>query len=361
MNIDNIRKVQEEYYKLISNYKEVIFDEEVSSYKISRILDIITCFWLDRLEILELELDRLTNKYDCTVLSGAIYLDVKDNEHYLFKGLGDYHLLHDPLLKLEHFFNGMKLRDESENIFLFQRSYSDTIEVLENYSKEFFILPINLIVYKDEKSRFDLGQSYYLRFLSSVFEKKFESIDDFGQNYKTYEDIEKQLPETFKYYFSYNEDQKYNSLKESIEDYLVFTGMSNALSACSENEKFTFVLSSRLLQVIDILTVSFGINAYPSIRDKNAFSSFRLIMYSFLEKDEYKSIIEKAIIFFIFYYNTNKDILFKKDFNEYSNCIKGKKILKNILREMKEKNIDLFKDNELVKIESIIRKYFTYL
>ncbi len=357
MNIDNIKKVQEEYYELISKYKEVIFDEEVNSYEISRILDIITCFWLDKLEILELELDRLTNRYDCTVLSGAIYLDVKDNEHYLFKGLGDYHLLHDPLLKLEHFFNGKELRDQSENISLFQRSYSDTLEVLKNYSKEFFILPINLIVYKDEKSRFDLGKTYYLKFLSSVFKKKFESIDDFGQNYKTYEDIEKQLPETFEYYFSYGQDQKYNSLKESIENYLVIIGMSNTLSTSSENEKFTFVLSSRLLQVIDILTVSFGINAYPSVRDKNAFSSFRLIMYSFLEKDEYKSIIEKAIIFFIFYYITNKDILIKKDFNEYSKSIKDKKILKNILKEMKEKNIDLFKSGDFKELEILIEKH----
>ncbi len=359
MNIDNIKNVQKEYYSLISNYKELIFDEEVTSYDISRILDIVTCFWLDKLEILEFEIDRLTEKYDCTILSGAIYLDVKENEHYLFKALGDYHLLHDPLLKLEHFFGGMEVRDEKENIALFQRSYSDTLEVLKNYNKDFFILPINLIVYKNEKSRFDLGQTYYLQFLSNIFKTDYKNNVEFTEEYNSYKKIEKQLPDIFRYYFSFGEEQRYNSLEESVESYLSKVGMTTALLSKSSSEKFSFVLSSRLLQVIDILSVSFGTNTYPSIRDKNAFSSLRLIMCTFLEKDEFKSIIEKAIIFFVFYYIVDKDIFVQHNFEKYCDFLKDKNILENILNEISQKNIDLFKYGNLESLDSIIKNYFT--
>ncbi len=57
-------------------------------------------------------------------------MDVKDNEHYLFKALGNEHIISDPLLKLENFFKVPKRVFDENSIQLFQKAFSDVLKVL---------------------------------------------------------------------------------------------------------------------------------------------------------------------------------------------------------------------------------------
>lgn len=94
----NIQKSQEKYCDMIIQYKSLFGQDEIDLKEIAFMLDEIKCFWLENLEPIEFELEELTEKHSCFLLSGAIYLNVADYEHYYFKILGDYHLLSDPFL-----------------------------------------------------------------------------------------------------------------------------------------------------------------------------------------------------------------------------------------------------------------------
>ena len=56
MDIKNIKKYQREYESLLKKYEAIVFNEELSSFQIARIIDIVDSFWLDKLNIIEYEL-----------------------------------------------------------------------------------------------------------------------------------------------------------------------------------------------------------------------------------------------------------------------------------------------------------------
>lgn len=100
----NIQKAQNEYLGLLLGYEEFVSGDDLSLMKICELLDEIKCFWLERLKIIEFELDELTDNKMCFALFGAIFLNVSEYEHYYFKSFGDTHIIPDPFLKMETFF-----------------------------------------------------------------------------------------------------------------------------------------------------------------------------------------------------------------------------------------------------------------
>ncbi len=98
----NIEKSQEDYLNILQNYKNIFSKELLNLRELSQFLDELRCFWLERLEIIEIELERLVLTNSCFLLCGAIILDIEGYEHFYFKSFGDKHILFDPLLKIEH-------------------------------------------------------------------------------------------------------------------------------------------------------------------------------------------------------------------------------------------------------------------
>ena len=161
MNIKNLQKSQQEYLEIIENYKKQIFSDEIDQKQIAMIIDEIQCFWLDRKDILTYELDTLTSERECFMLSGALYIDINDNEHYIFKALGEEHIIYDPLLKLDNFFRIPNYLFDNESIDIFRRAYSDILSILLNYQNIFYILPIRQIAIFDEKEHIELLQDFF--------------------------------------------------------------------------------------------------------------------------------------------------------------------------------------------------------
>ena len=189
--LTNIKTFQVEYLEKVSRYKSLIDQEEVPVKEIAFMLDEVKCFWLERLETIEFELEELSASKSCFLLSGAIYLNLPDYEHYYFKSLGDYHLLSDPFLRMESFFRVPEDRiNIKETIDYFKRTYIDTIEVLTKYKNCFFILPIREMAIKDESKHYELLETFSLRFISSTVNKHFSSREEFCKNYKSFEEID---------------------------------------------------------------------------------------------------------------------------------------------------------------------------
>jgi hypothetical protein len=182
MNIKNIQKSQKQYLELIKRYEKQIFSDEINQKQIAMIIDEVQCFWLDKKDILTFELEKLTLQRECFMLSGAVYLDVKDNEHYIFKALGNEHIISDPLLKLENFFRVPSQMFDKNSIEIFKRAYRDILDILLNYQNIFYILPIRQIAISDEKEHMKLLQEFYLKFVNSVLNEEFKDFDNFLKN-----------------------------------------------------------------------------------------------------------------------------------------------------------------------------------
>ena len=354
MDIKNIKKYQREYESLLKKYEAIVFNEELSSFQIARIIDIVDCFWLDKLNIIEYELEQITYDNDCFLLSGVIYLDIESNEHYSYKTLADYHFLYDPLHKLRNFFRGVKIRSEKENIDLFKRTYKDTLKVLE-LKKHFFILPISLMVIKDEHSHVEMIRNFYLNSLGSFFDKEFTSFDELFQSFNNYDEIENSLNPNIKEALLIDDEYIFESIETFIKYYFKKRDMLYILDVKSEIEQFSLIIEMQLMQILDILFCSIALNLSPAIRNADTFSYFNLVKESFGENAENKKLIDNAIIFYIFYLNINKKELIKKDFDDYCKELSLVDYIKNIKFEMAKDNIDFSKNNGISKLESIIK------
>jgi len=359
MIINNIQKSQKQYLDLIKSYQKQIFSDEINQKQIAMIIDEIQCFWLDKKDILTFELENLTSQRECFMLSGAVYLDVKDNEHYIFKALGEEHIISDPLLKLENFFRVPAQIFDSESIEIFRRAYSDVFDILSNYQNVFYILPIHQITISDEKEHIILLQEFYIKLINSVLNEEFKDFDDFFEKYSTYDEIEKNMTPFFKSSLTFDD---YNDerlpLKEKIETYINSQNIMISLTKNkSESEKFIIVLQNYVTQIIDILLIASITNITPFIRFKPTFHYLTIVMYTFIKEKYFKNMIEKIIVYYIFHNTVNKENLSKIDFCKFVNITKENNFLNIILKEMKKNRIDIYKTG-VEEVGNIIENKF---
>lgn len=363
-NPQNIIKAQAEYQELIVNYKK-LYDEEISTKTIAMFLDEIKCFWLERLELIGFELEELSKTNSCFLLCGAIYLDVFNYEQYYFKSLGDYHLLFDPFLKMESFFRAPEEKiNAKETIDYFKKVLADTLEILAKYKDYFYILPIRELAIKDDEQHYELLEKFFLNFISSSFKKEFVSQDDFCNRYQTFEQIESEMdPYVCKNLLFDEPDLREMPLRKKIE-HCCETQMNfeELTRGQSEPRMFLIAVYSWLTQIIDILLICAYLGINPYIRFNITFHYLALIMYTFVEDQYLKEMIEKTIIFYIFRKTIDAANFEKREFSEYFLIIKGKNILNNILVKIREQQIDIFKGG-IKRVELIIHdefaKYFS--
>lgn len=359
MSTANIQKFQTQYLDLINGFEKQIFSDEANQKTIAMILDEIQCFWLDRKDIASLELENLSSQKECFLLAGAIYLDVKDNEHYIFKALGDEHFVSDPLLKLDNFFRIPSKMFDNQSIELFRRAYSDLKEMLSSYQGYFHVLPIQTIAISNEKEHLKLLQKFYLTFINSVLNEDFEESEKFFEKYSTYDEIENNLVPFFKKNLmleQYGSEEL--SLKEKIETYINSHPIMVAITKdYSEAEKFWVALQNYVTQVMDILLIASITNTIPFIRFKPTFHYLTIVMHTFIDNIFFRNMLEKTIVFYIFHNTVEKEELTKIDFNKFAKIVQESNFLNSILQEMKKNNIDIFQKG-VPEVANIINEQF---
>ncbi len=351
---------QSEYHVLITQFTSSHNIDELTARQIALFMDEVKYFWMKRLDIIGIELESLTECNTCFLLSGAIYLNISENEHFYFKSLGDFHLLHDPFLKIEQFFRIPEgLIDIGEYVNIFRRILIDTIKVLENYQGAFYILPIQLLAIESELDHHELINTFFMNFISSIFGKKYENKDSFCKDYNTFEDIENHLDPYIRnsiMFNNYREDDL--SLRRKIELHKASQmGCEQLMAGKSDAEVFLITLYSYLAQITDILLTCLILRLYPYIRNEVTFRYLWLIMYTFIEDENLRDLIEKAIVFYIF--RKQMDIAFEhfESFECYCEKISEKKALSKILNSMREENIDIFQSG-LQQVTKIIQELF---
>jgi len=357
----NIQKSQNEYRDLILSYKKIINKRKMCINDISMMIDDIKLFWIERLNIIEFELNELVKNYCCFLLSGAIYLGISDYEHYYFKSLGDYHFLYDPFLKLENFFHLPHNKiNKDETIKIFNAAYKDTVQILTKYNNQFYILPMREIAIKSSKEQVEFLEKSFLNFLSNAFDVKFISREDFCKKYKTYEEIEENMIPYFRKYLILDEQFNFTlTLREKINLYIKSQiNIPELIKDNSETEIFILSIFTWYSQIIDILSVCTRLGLNPFIRFNVTFQYLTLIMNIFIEDNELKKMIERTIVFYIFYKLINRNRFKNITFSDYCSRIKDKRILNNILDTMHDQGIDIFVDGGIKKIQTIINDEF---
>lgn len=362
MYINNIQKSQQNYLDLIKQYEDLVFSEGINQNTICMMLDNIYCFWLDTKDILKFELETLATDKQCIMLSGAVYLDIADNEHYFFKALGEEHIISDPLLKLENFFRLPAEVFDIGSIELFRRTFKDVMEVLTNYQNIFYILPINIIAIENQNEHMELLQKFFLSFINTMLDDNFHTIDDFYEKYLSYADIEKNMIPFFKLNLIFDNSMNEEiSLKEKVESYINNQPiMSSSFKTMSESERFITMLFGLVSQTIDILNIASITNLIPFIRFTPTFHYLTLVMYSFIEEKYFREMIEKTIIFYIFHNSFDKNILIQIDFSEFMLISKKENFLNRIIQDLRTNNINIF-EKGINEVSEIIKKNFTQL
>ncbi len=358
--IQHIQRFQAEYYELITQFLSSHNVNELTARQISLFIDELKYFWMARLDIIDVELEDLTEHSVCFLLSGATYLDVSEKEHFYFISLGDFHLLHDPFLKIEHFFRipeGSINTDDYVNVF--RRALIDTIKVLENYQSVFYILPIQLLAIENEQKHRELLNEFFMKFISSIFKKEYEDQDSFCEDFDTFEDIEKQLEPYVRnriVFNSFSEDGA--SLRRKIESYKASApGYAQLVTGQSEARVFLVTLYSYIAQISDILLICLMLRLYPYIRYEVTFSYLTLIMYTFIEDERIKDMIEKAIVFYIFRKEMNGAFNQLDSFEYYYKKICEKRALPEILGIMRKSNINIFQGG-VQEVAKMIQELF---
>jgi hypothetical protein len=354
--MDNILgSIQNEYFELLMKYKYSM-ENDFNLDLMFIITDEVHKFWLKRISTIDKEIDIITKNDYSMLLSGAIYLDYNDNDHYVYKSLGNYHFLHDSIIKLE----GM-IRTPKESIDfkklggLMKKAYNDEILVLKNVLNHFTYVPFMIMPHNIFENETELVHNTFLNIISSFFDMKFYSEDDFYKLFNSYEEIEKKInPQKLKHIITLDENDIRMPLRKRIENYLnAMPGGQHLLQHDSDSSRFLFTMFSFTNQVLDILLTCTYYNLTPFIRYNITFHYFVLLMYNFSSDDTIRKKIEDAIITYIFYHHIEKSKLSTIKFSEYCKIIKNYNFFKNIREELEMVQINIF-SSELKKLIKIV-------
>ncbi|SIS04196.1 hypothetical protein SAMN05878482_11078 [Peribacillus simplex] len=338
---DVLKIIQIEYNQLLNKLlPDIDNNAPVEPSKILRIIDEVKLFWYKRLPLVEFEIENWARAKECLLLSGAIYLNVKDNEHYFFTLFGDYHVVDDPLIKLEGFFrySDVKLLDKNL-IDIFKRAYFDTLEVTKNHSNLIHILPIKELVLKYYNDNNELINKFYWKFVSIILNSEVKNTSEFFDKFRALSDIEKELDEFILSNLIFIDT---NDSKLSLEDrcnrykkeYQQFEELTNL-------EIFNVATYSYVAQTIDILLISSFLGFTPYIRNDIAFRYFLLLKDTFIGDDEIRKVVEKSIVLYIAYKSVHLTRLTKYNFDEFIDRVKNENLMFSIFERLKSNEIEV--------------------
>lgn len=220
-------------------------------------------------------------------------------------------------------------------------------------------MPIQLLAIQINPEHHEVLDKFFINFLSSMFGGKYEEQDSFCVDFNTFEEIENQLKPYACDRIVFNRvGEETISLRRKIEMHITSQpGYTHLISGLPEAKVFLVILHSYIAQISDILLTCSILGLYPYIRNEVTFSYLLLIMFTFMEDEMLRDMIEKAIVFYIFRKEMDGAFEHFESFEYYCERIGEKKALPKILSNMRASDIDIFQGG-IQKVAKIIKELF---
>jgi hypothetical protein len=358
-SFENVIKAQANYLEILLKYEEYFRGNVLEKQKILGLFDEIDCFWLRQVEIINYEVEEIVNENTCFLLSGDIFLRTLNFDHYYFITFGDWDFLNDPIMKMEPFFRVKDLEEITTfTLEYFQKVFLSTIELLRKFPGYFIILPVKDLTI-DAEQIIKLSSTFFWRIISSIFNNHYDSFESFRIDFHSYEDIENKLSDDLKKKLIINDFDDINlSLRKRIEKYNgTQIKIHSSFNNLPEEDIFLNIFFSNIAQILDILVICLTLRVYPFVKNDITAHYLTLISPTFSDDPKIKSVIENALIFFIFYKIIPSEKFNNVDFKQYCNAAKRINHLSVISDKINEKKISIL-DLRAREIAPIIEAEF---
>lgn len=353
----DLKEIQQQYSKLI--HSSIISSDPVSFYfNAISLVEKCKVFWLSKIQQLLLILDDLTKENKCFILSGAIYLNVADNEHHAFSALGDIHILNDPFVRMNGFFaNGID-GINTYTISYFRDVYADTLSILDNFNEEFVFLPVDIMFNSIETDKIKVINKGYWNVISSLLDSDINSVDEMDQLYSSIDDIEKNMSVKALETLIFNDtDDIQLSLKERINKYLNDSQLPMNINIDNDIQRFHFVTFAQISQVMEIILKCLQFNIIPFVRSDVTLRYLLLIGRAFSNDVTLKHMLDYSIIGYLLYENINNQEISKMGFKSFSSKCNKNHYIDIVYSKLNQNGNDLHSSN----VEDVVKVIFETL
>lgn len=357
LEVKPIIRIQKEYRMLLAMYEQDIRAKGISDFKLKALFTEVKVFWYRNRSYINFFLNNIKFEDDVAFLAGAVYVDILNDGHKEFSLLGRKRIINDPLSKMSIFFKNDALPINYERIKNYVYTVTvDLLEMLDYYSEDFWIVPLNDINEDDHRRHIKELSSLAESCILAAFENQYSSIEEFLHENSTYEDIEKHVSQHALEYFVYTavSDSKL-SLRERVQKYCMNTMNSDELKKTHrEPEIFLMVSTQLIMQCFDIFLTAAEYKIVPFIRNDVVFCYLGLF-FNLISQIVDQETLNRTIIAYI--------AQSRYDFGKipYQEFIKntGNNILVNrVLYQLKTMN-RLFPTVQLNDIAKLLDTYYT--
>lgn len=316
--IDDLKEIQQQYSRLIRS-NNVSFEPDIFYFNAISLVEKCEKFWLSKSQQLSLILDDLAKSNKCFILSGAIYLNVADNEHFTFATLGDIHILNDPFVRMHGFFaNGIE-EINAHTISYFRDVYIDTKNILDNFTDEFVFLPVDIMFNSIETDKLKVINKGYWNVISSLLDTDINSVEEMERFYSSIDDIEKNLSiKALDSLIFYDTNDIQLSLKDRLDKYFNDPQLPMNIKIDNEIRRFYFATFAQISQVMEIIMKCLQFNIIPFVRFDVTFRYLLLIGGAFRNDAILNRMLDYTTIGYLLSENINSQEVSKMSFKSFA-------------------------------------------
>ncbi len=320
-----LRNIQMQYTELISSFDFANADDSFY-HKAVTLIEKTEQFWMCNRQKLSIIIDDLSASNNCFVLVGVSFLDVKNNGHYEFAALGDFHFLNDPFVRMRKIFALGKnsVTDYCRKLFL--DAYNDTVAILKNYADYFFFISLEVLCSNQFDENIMFGNEVYWNIISDALGKKYLSVDELQRDYQGLDEIERNVNSKVADCFIFSDKNDINlSLKTRVEKYCERGRTMVNIQSQTEVQKFYLSTISLIQTAVNILLNCLQFNLHPFVRYDIIYHYLTLLLYSLPNETEIKNYLLDVIISYFFSTRVIGTETYKIPFVDfYDECQQGK-------------------------------------
>ena len=302
-----IDKINKEYLLMLEKLSSDFCDEKYLRYVINE----ISLFWSRKRKEVLFIIEYLGNdSYNATFFTGAVSLDVNENEHIPFLLCGEYCIYDDPL---PSFLKVLNVEPVLNKLFIEKatNSIKDNIYTLKNCSKTIIILPLRYLLVNEEENKkaADVSNNLFL----ALFDSNFNSMEDYFNSIKAKQDFLNSINKNVGGNLLFNNDDSLSTpLEERIDNYCKsFNLKTNNYPVAAYQAYFSIILQSVIIFMMAEKTIF-----TPFIRSRQTVNNFIAIADVLLSNNINKDDFDKTLLIRTLYYSYLYQYFINNGFDE---------------------------------------------